>query len=307
MLKTLFFTISFAFVYIDLTASGINFLDINIESAQSLATKENKLIFISTYASWCAPCKKMDDTFLISNVASFYNDHFISVQVDMEEEKAYRFASEYNIVFLPTLLILDPSGNILSKIESPISAEQLIEVGQESLRGTRTQNYMGSLASTPFSNKQNAVTDYNPEDKEEVIYVYDPRASSARPRIMYHEAYLHLQLMDGKHQRVVKKYLSTQDDWTTEENVRFIFDFLQDVNSDLFKFVIENKHRFYDVMGRQKVDHTISILIDQRLHQGFPGSEMEEIVRLFTYLDATNAQKLADRYFYKRSLNQKVE
>jgi len=137
-------------------------------------------------------------------------------------------------------------------------------------------------------------------DKEEVIYVYDEKASSGRPHIMYHEAYLHLQLMDGQHQKVVKKYLSTQPDWSTEKNVKFIFDFLQSTQSEEFKYFINHRNRFEEVIGHEKVTQTLMILVEQRLKKGFPRPDLEEAKELYRYIDPSRAQQMAYDYFLDR-------
>lgn len=40
-------------------AQGIKFEDTNFSTILAKAKKENKLIFIDAYASWCGPCKLM--------------------------------------------------------------------------------------------------------------------------------------------------------------------------------------------------------------------------------------------------------
>ena len=79
------------------------------------------------------------------------------------------------------------------------------------------------------------------------------------------------------------------------------------MQSDLFKFVIENKSRFYEVIGKEKVDRTIALLIDQRLFQGFPRPKRDEVIQLFKYRSPANAEKLTDDYFLARSIEEKIE
>jgi thiol:disulfide interchange protein len=40
-------------------STGINFQKIDLEAAKKIAAKENKLIFIDLYTTWCGPCKLM--------------------------------------------------------------------------------------------------------------------------------------------------------------------------------------------------------------------------------------------------------
>lgn len=54
--------ISTLFLFLGLLAfsqAGIKFDDGNFSSLLAKAKKENKLIFLDAYASWCGPCKLM--------------------------------------------------------------------------------------------------------------------------------------------------------------------------------------------------------------------------------------------------------
>ncbi|MDQ0782562.1 thioredoxin domain-containing protein [Chryseobacterium sp. W4I1] len=60
-------------------AQGIKFEDSNFATILAKAKKENKLIFIDAYASWCGPCKLMvKNIFPLQTVGDFYNSHFIN-------------------------------------------------------------------------------------------------------------------------------------------------------------------------------------------------------------------------------------
>jgi|GEM_PF-7106564 len=42
----------------------------------------------------------------------------------------------------------------------------------------------------------------------------------------------------------IKKYLDTQTNWTSTENIQFIHDFLYDARYEVFEFVIANREAF---------------------------------------------------------------
>ena len=279
--------------------TGIQFSDIDIEQALRIAQEEDKMVFIDTYASWCAPCKKLEPVFADPRVAQFFNNEFVNLKIDMESPIGKKLQYTYEVVWLPTLIIIDKDGEIVSKVARLVDAEELLEIGQNAISGYNQVEY--SLERTPFSQPgQQAQTDYNPESKEQIIYVYDERASSGRPHIMYHEAYLHLQLMDGKHNRVVNKYLSTQDDWSKPKNLKLIFDFLDISERKRFDYFIHNKHLFYDEIGKKKVDQSLDILIYESLHNGFPRPSLEEAITLYAYIDPDHAEQKAYKYYLNR-------
>jgi len=284
--------------------AGINFEKITLAQAKTKAKAEKKLIFIDTYASWCAPCKVMDKVFAEQHIGEYFNGDFVNVKIDMDGNQGQLMQNLYGVVWLPTLLVIDEYGEILMKLDKVVTPGELLDYVNEARTKRKFISGRG-LNSNPFPQGSRTYNqqDYHPAEKEEVIYVYDARESSGRPHIMYHEAYLHLQLSDGKHRKVVKKYLSTQTDWSLEKNVRFIFDFMDDVNSDLFKYCINNRWRFEEVLGVQKVQESIGHLINQRIEQGYPRPELREYIQLYKYLDSTTGEKNA----YKRYMNKMLD
>ncbi len=291
-------------------SAGINFQNIALDAAIAKAKSENKLIFIDTYASWCAPCKVMDKVFAEQHIGEYFNDDFINVKINMDGGQGPIMQNRYGVVWLPTLLIIDGYGEVLMKLDKVVTAGELLDYVNEA-RAKRKSISGRGLNSNPFPQGTQTYNqqDYDPAEKEEVIYVYDARESSGRPHIMYHEAYLHLQLSDGKHQRVVNKYLSTQSDWSTEKNVKFIFDFMDDVNSDLFKYCMANRSRFEEVMGQEKIQNSIGHLVNQRIEQGYPRPELSEYVRLYKHLDPDNGEKNAYKRYMSKMLyeNQQLQ
>ena len=65
---------------------GIDFFPGSWNEALELAKKEDKLIFLDAYASWCGPCKSMQKkVFPTDKVGEYFNARFINVKIDMEK------------------------------------------------------------------------------------------------------------------------------------------------------------------------------------------------------------------------------
>ena len=65
---------------------GIVFFNGNFNEALAQAKKENKVLFVDFYAVWCVPCKRMAKTvFTLDEVGRYFNQHFISIQIDAEK------------------------------------------------------------------------------------------------------------------------------------------------------------------------------------------------------------------------------
>jgi len=91
------------------------------------AAVEGKLIFVDLYATWCLPCKMMDeDVFTHEATADAINDRFISYKVDVERANGPDLAAIYEVRSYPTLLFLDHKGRILERKEGAAYHKELL-------------------------------------------------------------------------------------------------------------------------------------------------------------------------------------
>jgi thioredoxin-related protein len=110
---------------------GIQFIEENWSKAKAEAKKQNKLIFLDAYTSWCGPCKMLKrNTFPDKAAGEFFNKNFINVALDMEKGDGIAVAELYQVNAYPTLIIADADGNIVTYTKGYINAEKLIEFGK---------------------------------------------------------------------------------------------------------------------------------------------------------------------------------
>lgn len=111
---------------------GIQFQFGTWNEVLELARKEDKLIFLDVYASWCGPCKMLKaNTFPNAKVGEFYNANFINFAVDAEKGEGIKLASIYNVTAYPTLLFVDGTGKLVAKTMGYHNADKLLEAGQK--------------------------------------------------------------------------------------------------------------------------------------------------------------------------------
>ncbi|HEX2898996.1 MAG TPA: DUF255 domain-containing protein, partial [Bacteroidia bacterium] len=98
------------------------------------AGKENKLVFVDAYTSWCGPCKWMAaNTFTNDEVSAFFNEHFINAKIDMEKGEGPDLADKYNVRAYPTLLFVNASGELVHFAIGALDAAQFLKLGQDVL------------------------------------------------------------------------------------------------------------------------------------------------------------------------------
>ncbi|MCX6204641.1 MAG: thioredoxin family protein [Bacteroidetes bacterium] len=110
---------------------GILFYRGNWNEALQLAKKENKLIFLDIYATWCGPCKKLKkNSFSNIEVGKFYNSNFINVSLDGEQGEGAMLASQYRIPGYPSLLFIDATGKIVESTGGYLNPKELLKLGK---------------------------------------------------------------------------------------------------------------------------------------------------------------------------------
>ncbi len=96
---------------------SIDFKDLSFDDALEMAGKQNKIIFIDCYTSWCGPCKMLaKDVFTNDEVADFFNENYISLKVDCEKGEGPKIASMFGVSGYPTLLFINPDKQVVHKM-----------------------------------------------------------------------------------------------------------------------------------------------------------------------------------------------
>lgn len=328
-------TIFLLFVATLCSGQSVRFIS-NLQSAISMAQSQNKLIFVDTYAQWCIPCKKMEKEFRDPALASYFNNKFVNVRIDMDSKYGKELHRSYDVIFLPTLMILDENGGLKYKVDQAMTAESLLDIAQKiaepeiyayrppeqvaiaptpktiekqvtkAIQKTSTVPVDEIVVTSPT--KRNETTTRGvprkPENdiegtivEQKILHIFDPNSGDLPPEILRQEAYLSLQLMDGSHIEAAKKYLDTQSDWTSKENMSFILDFLYTTDSREFQHVINNRKQYEEIFGVDRVYRNISYLVYDRLNRGFPRPTFEETQDLFSYLDPVNYNQYAYEHY----------
>lgn len=80
------------------------------------AQRQKKTVFVEFYASWCAPCKVMEEEiFTQVPTLQYLNKNFLNFRTDFDSPAGKTIASIYEVKSLPTVLFLDPQGVVLER------------------------------------------------------------------------------------------------------------------------------------------------------------------------------------------------
>lgn len=132
---------------------GIEFLQLrDWQNVKEKAKKENKIIFVDFYTTWCIPCREMAAKVLSKpDVGNFFNANFINVAVQLDSTKNdnpnvqrwYKDANQLKIAFkinsFPTYLFFNSAGELVHSVETNFDRKAFIERAKAALN-PETQN-----------------------------------------------------------------------------------------------------------------------------------------------------------------------
>lgn len=120
------------------TSEGIRFFDGTFEEALALAKKENKLIFMDCYGTWCGGCRRMDrEVFPMKIVGDFYNENFICLKRNMQKGEGIMLCERYSVAGFPTWLFINEKGYVVHISAGFMKAEVFVELGKSVLKMPR--------------------------------------------------------------------------------------------------------------------------------------------------------------------------
>lgn len=93
--------------------------------ASAKASQTGLPILIDFTADWCPPCQTMKkEVFPVPAVKALMQDKFVFVEADLttSNSEGSPLGTQYEITAIPTFMILDPQGNIISQKVGGMSA-----------------------------------------------------------------------------------------------------------------------------------------------------------------------------------------
>ena len=248
--------------------SGIQFTQGTWKELLAKAEKENKLIFMDAYAEWCGPCKMMArDVFTQEEVGNYFNAKFINVKMDMEKGEGIGLSKDFGIMAYPTLLFIDETGEVMHRAVGYHTTDLLLDLGEAALDPNRN---IGSINAK-----------YEKGDRS--------------PELLRTLALARFDAMDGNYSQVAEEYLETQKDWSSDENMEFIFRMVSDLNSKMADFMLGNQKAFEAKFGDRAMSGKVNELVQNTISHAENEADLKKVEQLYAKIYPGQAEEMAGR------------
>jgi thioredoxin-related protein len=218
------------------------------KEVQAKAKTENKYIFMDCFTTWCGPCKQMSaEIFPQEEVGTFFNKHFVSVQVQIDRtsgdneavkkwyDDAKLIESSYSIQAYPTFLYFSPDGRLVHRVVGGGEAAVFIE--------------KSAAALDPSKQYYTLMDKYN-------------KGSEKEPGDIRRLALVSLEAYDQKNAIIyADEYLKTQKNLFTKENIEFLSQFTNNSKAPGFDVFLNHGDQADSFLGKGQAHRIVSSII----------------------------------------------
>lgn len=191
------------------------------------AKKENKMVFVDCYTTWCGPCKWMaKNVFTNDTAADFYNKNFINAKIDMEKGEGIEIAKKYGIRAYPTLIYLSSEGTQLHRICGSGSVASFVADGQDAL--------------SPEKQFATAKTNFDKKKDVSAAWAFFSLSEKACQ----------------KYDTEINSYFASlkETEWITRGNWDIIYQFVTDYHSPVFQTFESSMEKYKHLYGADSVE-----------------------------------------------------
>ena len=181
--------------------SQVKFIEVStlqeMEAVQKQASDQMLMMFVDVYATWCGPCKMMDQqVYTDPAVADYMNARFVNVRLDGECEYGMTYVRDQSLEGYPTMYIFSDDGDRVSKIVGFTPAEELLasltltSEGYQKVKKFRAMNEQGTLEAEAFADYIDVLREMGNLEEADILAdeymekVMDPKLSDNDIRVV---------------------------------------------------------------------------------------------------------------------------
>ena len=232
-----------------LFAQGIRFEEISFKEAMTKARVAGKYLLVDCYTTWCGPCKMMsEEVFTQAKAGEYFNERFVAVKIDMEKGEGTELAKQLKVTSYPTFLVFKSNETLAIRFSGSCSLDAFIEQVEKGIGQELSYEELGKKYE---SGKMT--------EDEVIEYVGVLTKGGEYKKAVEVASRLLAELPEEKH--FERKYWVLYENWEVAP-----------MESEHFEFILKNKKRFDEGVGKKWVDNKIAGEYEAYLYRVYAGN-----------------------------------
>lgn len=283
LIRPLWFLCITLLTFLSATSSlqnGIIFQEGSLENAMEKAYVYKTFTFVHTTSGSCTSCNVLAQNYYPNQqVAQLYNANFINYKLNVDEYEYFNIANILNLGKNASLLYIEPNGNLVKKVENINSASDLIAIAEDVIHVREQTNANWTKLEALIDKVHQGFA--NPDEMRECAYL--------------------MKTFNQPCTVIVNKYLDTQNEVSmeSENNLRFLYDFLDNVESRAIDNLID-KISYYKMTYGSNFNDKITLALYNSLRVAVQQRDDKLFEKIIHVLNNVSLPFIEDQsYFIK--------
>lgn len=238
----------------------IEFREIEKEEEWNTAIEDakasGKLIFLDIYATWCGPCKYLENNvYTDTGLGAYYNDNYINLKMDGETTFGAQMARKYSLSAYPTMYYLNADEKVITKLVGVREAEPLTTIGETISENAERLSYYeknfrtGNLNAIELMNYQGLLA------KTEQTELANEVANMIIPSLK-------------------------EEDILSPEFKSIVINSSTDIDGKVYQIVSENREKLNETWSDQEIDQLFANIFNATLFRAISNNDLELLQRI---------------------------
>lgn len=278
------------------STQSTDFFVSNWKQAIQMVEAMDRPLFVYLYVDYERESNLMNsEVFTNPSVKQLHVADFVSLKISLHSPDGPKLRQKYQLREFPAFLYFDQKGNLLKKETGFKRADELLSLSRSALRMNPYKRQKGVIS--PFYVAYIEKKMQYENGVRQIDFLYD----LAYDRKKFNDDYL----------SIVGEYIDREgiNNLTKDRHLNFIFDFADDVEGLPFEIVMNNKQRYIDFFGREKVDKLIkrairsAVIIAARYQNWSAFEEIKHIVDKADIMNQKDFEFLMLTVYYENTQN----